>query len=76
MDEAKRGVEDTFRVKPEDIREQYECQLKVLRKLTAKRCWSWVRKKIAVPIGRRAEMMETRVPRRSARESKPTDTPS
>lgn len=52
VEDAKRGMENSLRANPLDIREQYEKQLKDLRgKLTARPCWRFAREKSAGPHG-------------------------
>ena len=40
VEDGKRGMENALRANPQDLREQYEKQLKELQEAYAKRCWS------------------------------------
>jgi hypothetical protein len=52
IDQAKSGMENALKAKPEGIREQNESQLKAhCRKRTVKRCWSCVPEKMGRPAG-------------------------
>ena len=53
VDQGKAGMENALKAKPEDIREQYEAQLKACRKPMAKRCWSYAPEKNGRPCWRR-----------------------
>lgn len=72
VDDGKRGMENALRANPQDVREQYERQLKGLQEAYGEAMLELrARKKIAVPAGRGREVIETRRPRRSARDCKP-----
>lgn len=48
LEDGKRGMENALRANPQDLREQYEKQLKdlqVCRKPTARRCWRFAHEK-------------------------------
>lgn len=58
VDQGKAGMENALRAKPEDIREQYERQLRDLQKPMEKPCWSSEREEIPVPVGQGRAMIE------------------
>ena len=49
VDDGKRGMENALRANPQDVREQYERQLKDLRETYGRRCWSCVHEKSCSP---------------------------
>lgn len=59
VEDAKRGMENALRAKPEDVREQYERQLKELQEAYGEAMLELrARKKIAVPAGEGRVMIE------------------
>ena len=57
-EDGKRGMENALKAQPEDVREQYERQLKDLRrKRTATPCWNCVLEKVGVPVGEERELI-------------------
>lgn len=60
VDDGKRGMENALRANPQDVREQYERQLKDLQEAYGEAMLELrARKKIAVPAGRGREVIET-----------------
>jgi transposase-like protein len=56
IDQAKAGMENVLKAKPEDIREQYESRnSKRSRKRTVRRCWSDVPEKWDALLGSKDE---------------------
>ncbi len=53
VEESKRGLENALRAKPEDVREQYERQLKELQEAYGEAMLELrARKKLAAPLGK------------------------
>ncbi len=59
MEDGKRGMENALRANPQDVREQYEKQLKDLQEAYGEAMLELRVEKIAVPAGRGREVIET-----------------
>jgi putative transposase len=59
VEDGKRGMENALRANPQDVREQYEKQLKDLQEAYGEAMLKLRARKIAVPAGRGREVIET-----------------
>ena len=51
VDDGKRGMENAQRANPQDVREQYERQLRIFKRRMARPCWSCAREKLQSLLG-------------------------